>query len=127
MFVMTITTVSTVKNERKHWRRRRNNMKHILVLIPEFDLEKIQQLIKSHYYPNRAEFIRLAIKDAIQLHSFSKNTTNPRKHCDLHHKEVVVDCFYCSDHRPNGRGVNSACYHLVNITKSGSLVKVFEG
>ena len=41
-------------------------MKLVTVHVPEPDLEAIAKLVKAGMYPNRAEFIRLAIKQVLK-------------------------------------------------------------
>lgn len=49
-------------------KKRKSKMKQISLMVPEKDLENIEFLIKNGMYPNRAEAIRLAIKDLLSKH-----------------------------------------------------------
>jgi len=40
-------------------------MKPCLIFIPEPDLKRIKELIDKKLYPNKNEFVRLAIKDLL--------------------------------------------------------------
>ena len=42
-------------------------MKLITVLIPERYLEALEDLIKRKYYPNRAEAIRMGVRDLLLI------------------------------------------------------------
>lgn len=41
-------------------------MKLITQNVPQHDLDAIEKLVKAGMYPNRAEFIRLAIKQVLK-------------------------------------------------------------
>ena len=41
-------------------------MKVVTVHLPEAYLEAIDELVKKGYYPNRAEAIRMAVRDLIR-------------------------------------------------------------
>jgi len=41
-------------------------MKAIQLYVPEPDLAEIEQHVKAKRYPNRAEFIRIAIKQVLR-------------------------------------------------------------
>lgn len=43
-------------------------MKFVSLLVPDAYLEKLEDLVRKRYYPNRSEAIRFAIKDLIELH-----------------------------------------------------------
>ena len=45
-----------------------SNMRQINLNLPERDLDLLDELVRAELYPNRAEAIRLAIKDLINLH-----------------------------------------------------------
>ena len=47
-------------------------MKPICLLVIESDYEKLGWLVKAGYYPNKAEAIRIAIKDLIASHRGDK-------------------------------------------------------
>ena len=48
--------------------RSSSNMRQINLNLPERDLDFLDELVRADLYPNRAEAIRLAIKDLIALH-----------------------------------------------------------
>ena len=43
-------------------------MKYLTVYVPEVDVDFLDELVRADLYPNRAEAIRLVIKDLINLH-----------------------------------------------------------
>jgi len=43
-------------------------MKFLTLNVPEVDVDLLDELVRAGLYPNRAEAIRLAIKDLINLH-----------------------------------------------------------
>jgi Arc/MetJ-type ribon-helix-helix transcriptional regulator len=47
-------------------------MKSVTIHVPEVYLRDIDQLVNSNYYPNRAEVIRVAIRDLISSEVWSK-------------------------------------------------------
>ncbi|MBL7118943.1 type II toxin-antitoxin system ParD family antitoxin [Candidatus Bathyarchaeota archaeon] len=47
-------------------------MKLISLHIPEVYLEGLQELVAKKYYPNRAEAIRIAVKDLLNDEVWSK-------------------------------------------------------
>lgn len=49
-------------------------MKLITVNLPESYIKELDNLVKEGYYPNRAEAIRLAIKDLLSRERWSKRT-----------------------------------------------------
>ncbi len=50
-------------------------MKSVSINVPEVYLRDIDQLVNSNYYPNRAEAIRVAIRDLISSEVWSKIKT----------------------------------------------------
>ncbi len=47
-------------------------MKLITLHIPEIYLENLEELVKKKYYPNRAEAIRVAIRDLLDDELWSR-------------------------------------------------------
>ncbi len=47
-------------------------MKLITLHIPEIYLEDLQELVTKKYYPNRAEAIRIAVRDLLNDEVWSK-------------------------------------------------------
>jgi Arc/MetJ-type ribon-helix-helix transcriptional regulator len=43
-------------------------MKLVTVNLPEEYISALDRLVKAHFYPNRAEAIRMAVKDLLNLH-----------------------------------------------------------
>jgi len=60
-------------------------MKLCTLYIPEPDLAQLDQLVQRRLYPTRAEAIRLAIKDLIELHEQKE----PKRESSLE------GCFVC--------------------------------
>lgn len=50
-------------------------MKLITLHIPEIYLENLEELVKKKYYPNRAEAIRVAVRDLLNDELWSKRRT----------------------------------------------------
>ena len=50
-------------------------MKLITLHIPEIYLENLEELVKRKYYPNRAEAIRVAIRDLLNDELWSQRRT----------------------------------------------------
>jgi len=49
----------------------------ITVFLPEPYIQKLDKLVLNKYYPNRAEAIRIAVRDLIYEHEeFKKNEKN---------------------------------------------------
>jgi len=47
--------------------REKNNMKLITLYLPETYIKALDQLVDERFYPNRAEAIRVAIRDMISV------------------------------------------------------------
>jgi len=61
-------------------------MKAVTIHVPEVYLRDIDLLVNSNYYPNRAEVIRVAIRDLISSEVWSKTKTGNKEvkgHDDL--------------------------------------------
>jgi antitoxin ParD1/3/4 len=43
-------------------------MKKVLVQLPEAYIEGLDNLVSKHFYPNRNEAIRMAVRDLLKLH-----------------------------------------------------------
>jgi hypothetical protein len=56
------------KKDKKKTNRRTLNMKLITVYVPEPKIKALDELVKSGFYPNRAEAIRNAINDLLEVH-----------------------------------------------------------
>jgi Arc/MetJ-type ribon-helix-helix transcriptional regulator len=50
-------------------------VKLITLHIPEIYLESLEELVKKKYYPNRAEAIRVAVRDLLDDELWSKRRT----------------------------------------------------
>ena len=50
-------------------------MKLITLHIPEIYLESLEELVKKKYYPNRAEAIRVAVRDLLDDELWSQRRT----------------------------------------------------
>jgi len=50
-------------------------VKLITLHIPEIYLENLEELVKKKYYPNRAEAIRVAVRDLLNDELWSKRRT----------------------------------------------------
>jgi len=46
-----------------------SGMRYITLYVPEVDVQFLDELVRAGLYPNRAEAIRLAIKDLRELHT----------------------------------------------------------
>jgi len=44
-------------------------MRYLTLYVPEVDVDFLDELVRAGLYPNRAEAIRLAIKDLRMLHT----------------------------------------------------------
>jgi antitoxin ParD1/3/4 len=55
-------------------RRRRSEMKLITLYLPEPYIKALDQLVNEKFYPNRAEAIRVAIRDMINTEVWRRNT-----------------------------------------------------
>jgi len=53
-------------------------MKLITLHIPEIYLEDLQELVAKKYYPNRAEAIRIAVRDLLSDEVWSKRRAQNR-------------------------------------------------
>jgi len=51
-------------------------MKLITLHLPETYIRDLDQLVGSHYYPNRAEAIRIAIRDLLNDEVWRKKENN---------------------------------------------------
>jgi Arc/MetJ-type ribon-helix-helix transcriptional regulator len=49
-------------------------MKLITLYLPETYLKALDQLVNERFYPNRAEAIRVAIRDMISVEVWRRNT-----------------------------------------------------
>ncbi len=50
-------------------------MKLITLYLPEPYLKALQELVDDRYYPNRAEAIRVAIRDLLNAEAWGKATS----------------------------------------------------
>jgi Arc/MetJ-type ribon-helix-helix transcriptional regulator len=50
-------------------------MKLVTLYLPEGYVEALDQLVKDQFYPNRAEAMRIAVKDLLVLHGRFKPST----------------------------------------------------
>ncbi len=48
-------------------------MKPITIHLPEHYLDALDELVRKRYYPNRAEAIRMAIRDFIKTETYEDN------------------------------------------------------
>jgi antitoxin ParD1/3/4 len=55
-------------------RRGRSEMKLITLYLPEPYIKALDQLVNEKFYPNRAEAIRVAIRDMINTEVWRRNT-----------------------------------------------------
>ena len=55
-----------------------SSMKLITLHIPEIYLEDLQELVAKKYYPNRAEAIRIAVRDLLSDEVWSKRRAQNR-------------------------------------------------
>jgi antitoxin ParD1/3/4 len=53
---------------------RERSMKLITLYLPETYLKALDQLVNERFYPNRAEAIRVAIRDLINAEVWRRNT-----------------------------------------------------
>jgi Arc/MetJ-type ribon-helix-helix transcriptional regulator len=51
-------------------------MKLVTFNLPEEYIKALDQLVKDHFYPNRAEAMRIAVKDLLILHGRFKPSKN---------------------------------------------------
>ena len=77
-------------------------MKNIHVLLPDKEVDFIDNLIELDFYQNRAEIIRQALKDWIQKESHFLSTFNSdtKKLKDLHRKFREFDFSLKEQHFP---------------------------
>jgi Arc/MetJ-type ribon-helix-helix transcriptional regulator len=54
-------------------KRERANMKLITLYLPETYIKALDQLVDERFYPNRAEAIRVAIRDLISAEVWRRN------------------------------------------------------
>jgi len=47
-------------------------MKAISLKLPEVYIEGLDELVRKRFYPNRAEAIRMAVRDLLELHEVEK-------------------------------------------------------
>jgi antitoxin ParD1/3/4 len=54
-------------------------MKLITLYLPEGYIKLLDELVDKRFYPNRAEAIRVAIRDLLNDHRSFKSTLNEKK------------------------------------------------